>query len=59
MLLHKPVVFQVEDSLEQERKQRSDLEKAKRKLENDLRNANDTIMDLEKDKSILEEHLRK
>lgn len=42
-----------------ERKQRADLEKIKRKLENELRNANDNIMDLEKDKSMLEDLGRK
>ena len=52
-------VAQTEDSLEQERKIRSELEKTKRKLEADLRAATDNVGDLQKDKALLEESMRK
>merc|ERR1711978_170300 len=44
---------------EQEKKLRMDLERAKRKLEGDLRLGQETIMDLENDKQRLEEKLKK
>ena len=46
---------QTEDALEQERKVRSELEKAKRKLEADLRAATDNVSDLEREKAQLKE----
>merc|ERR1712003_9135 len=46
-------------SLEDEKKCRMDLERAKRKLESDGRMAGETIMDLENDKQRLEEKLKK
>ena len=36
-----------------------DLERAKRKLEGDLKLTHESIMDLENDKQQLEEHLKK
>ena len=36
-----------------------DLERAKRKLEGDLKLSHESIMDLENDKQQLEEHLKK
>ena len=45
--------------MEQERKVRSELEKAKRKLEADLRAATDSVSDLSRDKTALEEAIRK
>merc|ERR1711879_825275 len=44
---------------EQEKKLRMDLERVKRKLEGDLRLGQETIMDLENDKSRVEEKLKK
>ena len=49
----------MEDNLERERKARADLDKSKRKLETDLRAANDNINGLEKDKASLENDVRK
>lgn len=51
--------LQLESSLEQEKKIRMDLERAKRKLEGDLKLAQESIMDLENDKQQLEERLKK
>jgi len=42
-------VLQLEGSLEQEKKARMDLERAKRKLEGDLKLSQETVMDLEND----------
>ncbi len=50
---------QLEGSLEQEKKLRMDLERAKRKLEGDFKLAQDSIMDLENDKQQLEERQKK
>ena len=52
-------VLQVEGSLEQEKKIRMDLERAKRKLEADVKLAQESIMDLENDKQQIEEKLKK
>ncbi|KAF4790133.1 myosin-7 [Turdus rufiventris] len=51
--------LQLESSLEQEKKIRMDLERAKRKLEGDLKLAQENIMDLENDKQQLDERLKK
>lgn len=52
-------MLQVEESLELERKACVDLQRAKRKLEGDLKLAQETIVDLESDKQHLDEKLRK
>lgn len=52
-------VLQAEGLLEQERKGCMDLERAKRKLEGDLKLAQETIEDLENAKQHLDEKLRK
>lgn len=51
--------LQIESSLEQEKKMRTDLERTKRKLEGDLKLSVDSVKDLEKQKEDLEERLRK
>lgn len=51
--------FQLESSLEQEKKLRVDLERNKRKLEGDLKLAQESILDLENDKQQLDERLKK
>ena len=58
-LLKQKIIIKTEDALEQERKVRSELEKAKRKLEADMRAATDNIADLQRDKTQLEESIRK
>ena len=45
----------MEDNLEREKKHRSDVEKAKRKLENDLKMTQETVDDLERVRRELEE----
>ncbi|NP_001107184.1 myosin-3 [Canis lupus familiaris] len=50
---------QLESSLEQEKKLRVDLERNKRKLEGDLKLAQESILDLENDKQQLDERLKK
>ncbi|KAK0139307.1 Myosin heavy chain, skeletal muscle, adult [Merluccius polli] len=42
-------MFQLEGSLEQEKKVRADLERSRRKLEGDLKLSQDNIMDMEGD----------
>ncbi|XP_061247060.1 myosin-13 [Bos javanicus] len=49
----------LEGCLEQEKKLRADLERAKRKLEGDLKLCQESIMDLENDKQQMEEKLQK
>uniref|UniRef100_A0A803VI31 Myosin heavy chain 7B n=1 Tax=Ficedula albicollis TaxID=59894 RepID=A0A803VI31_FICAL len=49
----------LESSLEQEKKVRMDLERAKRKLEGDLKLSQESVMDLENDKQQLDEKLKK
>lgn len=49
----------MEDNLERERKVRSDVEKTKRKVEQDLKMTQETVDDLERVKRDLEEHSRK
>nr|XP_023699012.1 myosin heavy chain, fast skeletal muscle-like [Paramormyrops kingsleyae] len=51
-------VIMIKGSLEQEKKLRMDLERAKRKLEGDLKLAQESIMDLENDKQQSEEKLK-
>lgn len=51
--------LQIESSLEQEKKMRTELERTKRKLEGDLKLSVDSVKDLEKQKEDLEERLRK
>lgn len=51
--------MQLESSLEQEKKLRVDLERNKRKLEGDLKLAQESIVDLENDKQQLDERLKK
>lgn len=50
---------QLEGCLEQEKKLRTDLERVKRKLEGDLKMAQEAIMDLENDRQQVEEKLKK
>lgn len=45
--------------MEQEKKVRMDVERAKRKLEGDLKLAQESIMDLENGNQQLKEHLKK
>lgn len=49
----------MEDNLEREKKMRADVEKAKRKLELDLKSTQETVEDLERVKSDLEANVRK
>lgn len=51
--------MQVEGSLEQEKKVRTELERTKRKLEGDLKLSMDSVRDLENQKDELEERLKK
>lgn len=57
--LSPPVSSQLEGSLEQEKKLRTDLERVKRKLEGDLKMSQESIMDLENDKQQIEDKLKK
>lgn len=50
---------QLEDNLEREKKVRGDVEKAKRKLEQDLKSTQGAVEDLERIKRDLEEANRK
>lgn len=50
---------QLEDNLEREKKQRGDVEKAKRKLEQDLKATQANVEDLERVKRELEENVRR
>lgn len=59
ILRRKWCLFQLESSLEQEKKLRVDLERNKRKLEGDLKLAHESILDLENDKQQLDERLKK
>ena len=52
-------IDELDGQLEVEKKVRLDLERGKRKVELDLRMASETIIDLENDKSNLEESLSK
>merc|ERR1712212_1385474 len=52
-------VDDLEVNFESEKKNRMDLERNKRKLEGDIRLAQETIMDLENDKAGEEEKLKK
>lgn len=49
----------MEDNLEREKKMRADVEKAKRKLELDLKSTQETVEDLERVKSDLEANVRR
>jgi chromosome segregation ATPase len=49
----------LEDNLEREKKQRADVEKAKRKVENDLKMTQETVEELERVKRDLEENVRR
>jgi len=49
----------MEDNLERERKVRADVEKAKKKLEGDLRASQDNVEELERNKAELEANIRK
>lgn len=51
--------MQLEDNLEREKKMRNDVEKAKRKVEQDLKSTQETVDDLERNKRELEEQNRK
>ena len=50
---------QLEDTLEREKKHRSDVEKAKRKVENDLKMTQENVEELERIRHDLEETLRR
>lgn len=54
-----PTAPQLECSLEQEKKLRMDTERAKRKLEGDLKLTQETVTDTTQDKHQLEEKLKK
>lgn len=49
---------QIECSLEQEKKQRVEIERTKRKLEGDLKLSQDSVKDLENQRATLEERLK-
>lgn len=49
----------MESTLEQEKKQRAELERTKRKLEGDLKLSMDSVKHLENQKEELEERLKK
>lgn len=50
---------QLEDNLEREKKVRGDVEKAKRKLEQDLKSTQQNVEELERVKRELEENVRR
>ena len=50
---------ETEDNLEREKKARSDLEKVRRKLEGDLKMAQEAIDELDRSKHDLEDQVRK
>lgn len=50
---------QVNENLEKEKKVRADVEKVKRKLENDLKATQESVEELEKIKRDLEDNLKK
>lgn len=54
-----PLASQLECSLEQEKKLRMDTERAKRKLEGDLKLTQESVTDAAQDKQQLEEKLKK
>ena len=49
----------MEENLEREKKVRADVEKAKRKVESDLKMTQETVEELERAKRDLEENVRK
>lgn len=49
----------MEDNLEREKKVRGDVEKAKRKVEQDLKQTQEVVEDLEREKRELEEAKKK
>lgn len=49
----------MEDNLEREKKVRGDVEKAKRKIEQDLKQTQEVVEDLEREKRELEEAKKK
>lgn len=51
--------WQMEENLEREKKVRADVEKAKRKVESDLKMTQETVEELERVKRDLEENARK
>jgi hypothetical protein len=51
-------IFQLEGSLEQEKKVRADLERTRRKLEGDLRLSQENIMTIESDRQRQQETLK-
>lgn len=53
------VSFQLEGSLEQEKKVHADLERAKRKLEGDLKLSQENVMDLENERQQMDERFKK
>lgn len=50
-----PLKFQLEDSLEREKKMRGEMEKMKRKTEGDLKLAQEAVIDLEKAKKEMDQ----
>lgn len=52
-------LYQLEDNLEREKKVRGDVEKSKRKVEQDLKMTQETVDDLERVKRDLEDNGRK
>ena len=51
--------FQVSDNLDREKKIRSDVEKSKRKVENELKMTQETVEELDRMKHELEEGVRR
>lgn len=53
------LIYQMEENLEREKKVRADVEKSKRKVESDLKMAQETVEELERVKRDLEDASRK
>ena len=51
--------LQLSDNLDREKKHRADVEKARRKVENDLKMTQETVEELERIKHDLEENSRR
>ena len=52
-------IYKLEDNLEREKKVRADVEKVKRKVEQDLKSTQETVEELERVKRDLEDGCRK
>lgn len=59
VIFRKPLCLQLEDNLEREKKVRADTEKAKKKVEQDLRDTQAAVEELEGIKSDLEGNVKR